>query len=217
MKYTTRVISLLVLFCLSGCAAPQAITTQSGFLSDYSKLTSDAEGSSATYAAPGFQLKNYGRITFDPVQVHLSQELLDQSVLDAQQQQELASFIADRLNVAFSREFRGQGSGNLKIRSAISGVSSSSEDLAVYQYLPITLAVTAAMEAGGVRDKDLVIFFEVEAIDTATGKTVAARIRGADLGQVGTGDLKDDPLKTIEPILQKWVDNLVAQFSQKLK
>lgn len=166
--------------------------------------------------APGFALKNYGRITFAPVQVHLSEKLLDQSTLDASQQQELSAFIADKLNVAFAKEFRGQGTGDLKIRSAVSGVSSSSEDLAVYQYLPITLAVTAAMEVGGVRDKDLVIFFEVEAVDQSTGEVVAARVRGADLGQVGTGKLKDDPTQAIEPMLQKWVDNLVDQFTQRL-
>ncbi|SHO53359.1 DUF3313 family protein [Desulfopila aestuarii] len=166
---------------------------------------------------PGFALKNYGRIIFAPVQVHLSQKLLDHSTLEASQQEELTAFIADRLNSAFSKGFKGQGTGDLKIRSALSGVSSSSEELAVYQYLPVTLAVTAAMEVGGVRDKDLVIFFEVEAVDQATGKVVAARVRGADLGQVGTNRLKNDPVNAIEPLLEKWVDSLVDQFSKDLQ
>lgn len=176
---------------IGGCAAPKAITTSSGFLADSSRLTPDSDKKSATYLAPGFALKNYGRITFAPVQVRLSQTLLEQSTLNSNQQQELAVFIADQLNQAFSREFHGQGNGSLKIRSAVSGVSSSSDDLAVYQYLPITLAVTAAMEVGGVR--------------------------GADLGKIGTGKLKDDPVKAIQPLLQKWVDTLVVEFSSKLK
>jgi len=217
MKISTFCSYCVIALCLGSCAAPKAITTQSGFLSDYSKLEPDADGKSASYMEPDFALKNYGRIIFAPVQVHLSQKLLDQSTLEANQQEELAAFIAHRLSSAFSKGFNGQGTGDLKIRSAVSGVSSSSEDLAVYQYLPVTLAVTAAMEVGGVRDKDLVIFFEVEAVDQATGKVVAARVRGADLGQVGTNELKDEPVKAIEPLLQKWVDSLVDQFSKNLQ
>ncbi|SHO51134.1 DUF3313 domain-containing protein [Desulfopila aestuarii] len=217
MKFGTFCSYCVIALCLGGCTAPKAITTQSGFLTDYSKLEPDTDSKSASYIAPGFALKNYERITFAPVQVHLSKKLLDQSSLEPDQQQEIARFIANRLNTAFTREFRGQGTGSLNIRSAVSGISSSSEELAVYQYLPITLAVTAAMEVGGVRDKDLVIFFEVEAVDQANGQVVAARVRGDDLGQVGTGQLKDDPVKALEPLLQKWVDNLVVQFTQKLQ
>ena len=217
MRIRSALSCCAILALLGGCAAPTAITTSSGFLSDYSQLQADEGGKSASYTAEGFDLKKYGKITFAPVKVHLSQKLLDETTLEPAQQEELATFIAEKLNSAFSREFHGQGTGDLKIRGAVSGVSSSSEELSVYQYLPITLAVTAAMEAGGVRDKKLVIFFEVEAVDGDSGEVVAARVRGADLGQVTAGKLKDDPVAAIEPQLQEWVEKLAADFASRLK
>lgn len=202
---------------LSGCASPSAITTQSGFLSDYSQLTPDEGGHSASYMKEGFDLKNYGEVLFAPAKVQLSPSLLEESGIEAEQQQEIAGLIAEYLNDAFAREFHGKGSGTLKVKSAVSGISSTSEELKAYQYIPVALVVSGAMEAAGARDKNLVIFLEAEAIDASTGDVVAQKVRGADLGQVATGALKEDAVAAIKPLLKEWADNLAADVAAKLQ
>lgn len=71
---------------LAGCAsAPKTTETHSGFLTDYSKLK-ETDENSASFIAEGYDPKQHGSITFDPVQVQLSQALLNDSSLEANQQ-----------------------------------------------------------------------------------------------------------------------------------
>ena len=214
-RFVLSAVPLLIL--LAGCAsAPKATETHSGFLTDYSKLKA-TDDHSASYRAEAYDPKNYGHITFAPVEVHLSQSLLDNSSLDAEQQQDISEYVAGALDRKLAAGFRGQGTGTLTIRAAVSGVSSSSEDLSAWQYLPITLAATAAMEAAGQRDKALVLFLEAEAIDDATGETVAAKVRADELGLVDNSDFEKDPVGTIQPLLAKWIDQLLLDINQQLQ
>lgn len=217
MKMRVFCACCVIAIYLGGCASPSAITTQSGFMSDYSRLQSDDGGKSASYKKDGFELKNYGKISFAPTKVHLSQTLIEESGLEEGQQQEIAELITQYLNDAFTRGFHGQGHKSLQVRSAVSGVSSSSEDLKAYQYIPVALAVTGAMEAAGARAKNLVIFLEAEAIDEASGEVVASKVRGVDLGKVSSGDLNEDPIGAIKPLLKEWADNLAADVSGRLE
>ena len=210
-------VTSFLVFLLVGCAsAPKATDTHSGFLTDYSKLK-ESDKNSASYRAEGYDPKNYGNITFAPVEVHLSPQLLENSSLEAGQQEAISQYVTDELNRKLSADFSGQGTGTLKIRAAVSGVSSSSEDLSAWQYLPITLAATAAMEAAGQRDKALVLFFEAEAIDEVSGEIVAAKIRASELGLVDNSDFEKDPVGTINPLLAKWIEPLMLDINKQLQ
>ncbi len=210
-------VTTSLLFVLAGCAStPTATETHSGFLTDYSKLKESGDNS-ASYNAEGYDPKNYWQITFAPVEVSLSQQLLDNSSLEAAQQQDISKYVADELNRKLSSGFSGQGKGTLKIRAAVSGVSSSSEDLSAWQYLPVTLAATAAMEAAGQRDKALVLFLEAEAVDEASGEIVAAKVRASELGLVDNADFEKDPVEVIKPLLAKWIDQLVLDINKQLQ
>jgi hypothetical protein len=216
IKKFAFVTSFLALL-LAGCAsAPKATDTHSGFLTDYSKLQ-ESDDNTASYRAEGYDPKDYGKITFAPVEVHLSQQLLEGSSMEAGQQEEISRYVADELNRKLSSGFSGQGVGTLKVRAAVSGVSSSSEDLSAWQYLPITLAATAAMEAAGQRDKALVLFLEAEAIDEASGEIVAAKITASELGLVDNSDFEEDPVGTIKPLLTKWIEKLLLDINKQLQ
>lgn len=206
-----------LLFILAGCASPpKATETHSGFLTDYSKLKV-ADDNSASYRAEDYDPKNYGKIIFAPVEIFLSQELLDNSSLEAAQQQDISKYVADELNRKLFSGYIGQGTGTLKIRAAVSGVSSSSEDLSAWQYLPITLAATAAMEVAGKRDKALVLFLEAEAVDEASGEIVAAKVRASELGLVDNDEFEKDPVGVIKPLLTKWIDQLLLDINKQLQ
>lgn len=218
MRLKTLFTSLCLAALVSGCAAPKAIDTKSGFLSDYSKLeSSKKDENAAVYFAEGYNPQNYKNITFAPVKVHLSPDLAKDSNLGPEQQEQIASYVAKELDKALSKGFSGKGEGTLNIRSSVSGLSSKSENLAFYQYLPVTLAAAAAMEASGQRDKELFVFMEAEAIDEKTGEVVAAKLVASQLGLADTGDLKDDPVKAIEPLLQEWIEKLVANIKNQLQ
>ncbi|PNU20448.1 hypothetical protein C2E25_06935 [Geothermobacter hydrogeniphilus] len=211
-------VPLLLLALLYGCAsAPKATEARSGFLSDYSQLKADSDGNSASYYAEGYDPKNYGQITFAPVKVQLSQKLLAESKLDATQQQRIADYLAGQLNQRLAGGLQGKGSGTLTVRAAISGVTSSSEELSAWQYLPIALVATAAKEAAGSRDQAPMLFLESEAVDAASGKVVSARVRAMPLGLVKAEDGEKDPVAALKPIIAEWLDQLMANLEKKVK
>lgn len=214
-RFVLVAIPLLLIF--AGCfSAPKATETHSGFLSDYSKLKA-SNNNAAFYSAEGYDPKNYGQVTYAPVEVYLSQNLLDNSSLEATQQQDISKFVADELDRKLASGFNGQGTGTLKIRVAVSGVSSSSEDLALWQFLPLTFTLTIAMEAAGQRDKSLVLFLEAEATDEASGEIVAAKIRADELGLVDNSDFEEDPVGTIKPLLAQWIDQILLDINKQLQ
>ncbi len=218
MRFRTLFTSLCLAALVSGCSAPKAIDTKSGFLSDYSKLeSSKMDENAAVYFADGYAAKNYKNITFSPVKVHISPDLAKDSNLGLEKQEQIATYVASALDKALAKGFTGEGEGTLNIRSSVSGLSSKSENLAFYQYLPVTLAATAALEATGNRDKELFVFMEAEATDQTTGEVVAAKLVASKLGFADTGDLKEDPVKAIEPLLQEWIDKLIANIQNQLK
>lgn len=218
MKMNTLLASVCLAAVTFGCSAPKAINTQSGFLSDYSKLeASKTDDNAAVYYAEGFDLKDYSTITFAPVVVTLSPELSKESEVGPEELEKIAKYVADDLDQALTSGFAGEGEGTLNIRASVSGVSSNAEDLALYQYLPITLAAAAALEATGQRDKALAIFLEAEATDEATGEVVAAKVVASELGLVDPGDFKEDPVKAIQPLMDKWIEKLVANFNKQLQ
>lgn len=197
---------------------PKPIDTKSGFLSDYSTLeASKKDDQIAVYKADGYDIKNYKNIIFDPVEVNLSPELQKDSTLGPVQQKQIADFVARELNKRLSKGFTGKGDGTLKIRSSVSGMSSASENLSFYQILPITFAVTAALEVSGQRDKDLVLFLELEGVDQASGEVVASQVMASDFGLADTGELKDNPVKAIEQILQEWIDKTIDDFGKSIQ
>ena len=217
MKLKLILTPFSILVFLLGCAsAPKTTEIQSGFLTDYSKLK-ETDENSASFIAEGYEPKQYGSITFDPVQVQLSEALLNDSSLEANQQKEISEFVASELDQKLSSGFSGQGQGSLKIRSAVSGVSSTSEDLSAWQYLPVTLAATAAMEAAGQRDKALILFLEAEAIDLDTNEIVAAKVEAHELGLVDNSDFEEDPIGTIKPLLAKWIDEIMLKINKQIQ
>ncbi len=218
MKFNTLFTSLCLAVLVSGCAAPKAIDIKSGFLSDYSKLkASKTDENAAVYFAEGYDPKNYKTITFAPVVVNLSEKLAKDSNLGQEQQEQIAKYVTEQLDKALSEGFIGMGEGTLNIRASVSGLSDNSEELSLYQYLPITLAAAAAMEATGQRDKNLVIFLEAEAIDEATEEVVAAKVVASDLGLIDSGDLEDNPIEAIKPLLDKWIGKLVSNINKQLQ
>ena len=213
-RFTCCAVCLLIL--LAGCGAPKATETKSGFLTDYSKLEK-VDGNSAFYKTAGFDLKNYAQIKFEPVKVQLSQELLESTKLEAAQQQQIAEYAANELNRKLSAGFTGQGTGTLNVRTAVSGISNTSEELSAWQYVPVALAVTAAKEAAGKRDRALVLFFEAEATEETTGKIVAAKLSASELGLVDNADFQNDPVATIKPMIDKAINKLVAGIKEQLQ
>lgn len=99
----------------------------------------------------------------------------------------------------------------------MSGISSTSVDLSAWQYLPVTLAATAAMEAAGQRDRALVLFLEAEVIDLDTNEVVAAKVEAHKLGFVDNSDFEEDPIGTIKPLLATWIDEIMLMINNQIQ
>lgn len=214
-KFMVLVVCLVFFF--AGCASsPKVTDTHSGFLTDYSKLK-ESDNNTASYEAEGYDPRNYGKIIFAPIVVQLSPQLLENSGLEATRQKELSQYVTDELNRRLSAGFSGKGTGTLKIRAAVSGIAKTNKELAGWQYLPVTLVATGAMEATGRRKKALVLFFETEAIDVASGEIVAAKVRASELGQVDNAAFESDPIKVIKPSLDIWLRQLMLDINREIQ
>ena len=171
---------------LAGCAgggAPQggagsAAVSNTGFLSDYSKLQ-PVDGVDGTYRFidTSANLRPYTKVTVDPVQVFLSPNP------DYKGMQPDAM---KRMTDAFRMEFVGAlasgyqvvnqpGPDVLRIRLAITGVQPTSPALGVTDFIPIKALFNVARDASGNAPQVAEMSAEVEVLNPA-GRVVGAAV-----------------------------------------
>lgn len=201
-------LGLLAGFLLSGCASQTTPPDQfSGYLADYSQLqpaTSATGVPVLRWISPQFKADRYTTVyvekpTFYP-QPKPSEQVSGQTLEQ----------VRDYLHQALVRELQGRMTvvseptrDSLVLRSAITGVTVSTEGLKAYEVIPIALVVAAASTAAGTRDLDSEIFIELEALDARTSEPMVRVVRrghGLALENSST-QLKLDDLK---PVLDSW-------------
>ena len=92
--------------------------------------------------------------------------------------------IRDYANEALQREVgkvmtltNQPGPDTLRIRIALTGVSTSTEALAVYEYIPVGLVIAGIATAIGERDLDASVITEGELLDSVTGERLYMSVR----------------------------------------
>ncbi len=178
-----------------GCASKPGIT-QTGFLSDYSKLES-VNDSRMRYESP--RASEYARVIIDPVQVAVGE-----GKLDASERAELARHFHDELvravqGAGYQTTTRA-GVGVARVRVALTRVAASSWWQKVH---PVSRAVGAG--TGGAA-------MEGEVIDSVTGEQIGAVI------QAGTGNQFDvlafSTMDDIKNAVSQWADILSARLKE---
>jgi len=177
---------------LAGCAgspttqgSTAAPISNSGFLSDYSKLR-PLEGADGTYRYidGSANLKPYNKILIDPVQVF---------VTPGPDYKGVQPDVLKRMTDAFRMEFVGAmlsgyqvveqpGPDVLRIRLAITGVQPVKPDLGVTDFIPIKAVFNVARDAAGSAPQVAEMSAEAEVLD-ANGRVVGAAVSTRKAGK----------------------------------
>ena len=195
--------TLVVLAC-AGTRQTRETPTESGFLSDYSKLAPGGEDrAQLLYIKPGLSLAGYRALHLEPVKLYAGAEDSDLAKLSHEDQQMLADRLHTALVTALSKDWtltETSGPDTLVVRGALTEAKGSNVALdVVATVIPqvrllstaVGLGADTALTVGRVRG-------EVEVLDGGTQEQLMA---GVD-ERVGT--------RGIEGMTDKWSDVQMA-------
>ncbi|MBV4455633.1 MULTISPECIES: DUF3313 domain-containing protein [Pseudomonas] len=167
---------------LAGCASKITQPDEySGFLSDYSQLKQAKSPSGAEvmrWVDPTLDLSRYRAVYVEPTQFYPEPQAtakIPDSTLRG---------INDDFNRALKRELAkslpladGPGPGVIVVRAAITAVSSKTEGLKPYEFVPVALVAAAVSTGTGIRDQETTLGTEAQFLDGASGKVLAQVVR----------------------------------------
>jgi hypothetical protein len=214
-----HLMAILTVFALliTGCTASK--TNYSGWLKDYNGFAQDPEYKDAmAYSQGDVALKKYTKFIIEPVIVYISPDIKeDTGKIDPEVIHKTTTYLRNALVKVIEENFEvvdKPGQDVARIRCAITSVELKRKALKAYNYIPISLVLTAAAEAGGVRDSVAVMNMEAELLDSLTGHRMAAVVQK---GSHGTAVKNPEKLKeeNVYPILDFWaqmVKNCLTRF-----
>jgi len=96
------------------------------------------------------------------------------------------------------------GPGVLRIKPAITGLTSETEGVKTYEFIPVAAIYNGFKAAMGWRSKVTQVFLEVDVIDSVSGKSVAAGVRKGTNEQLTQEEVR---LSDVRPIVQEWASD----------
>ena len=201
---------------MTGCASKVTQPEEySGFLSDYSQLREAKSPSGAEvmrWVDPTLDLSRYHAVFVEPTQFYPKPQAtstIPQSTLNG---------INSYYNQALKRELEkslplanAPGPGVIVVRAAITAVSSKTEALAPYEYVPVALVLAAATTATGHRDQETALGTEAQFLDGASGKVLAQVVRkgtGKPLSNESQVMKADD----VKGVIDGWASDLHQSY-----
>ena len=201
---------------LFGCASKvQQPDEYSGFLKDYSRLKEAKSPSGAEvmrWIDPELKVNQYTSVYIEPSQFYPAAkptEKIPQSTLDG---------ITRYYDQALKRELgkslplaSAPGPGVIVLRPAITAVSSETESLAPYEYIPVALVAAAVSTASGLRDQETQLATEAVFIDGQNQQVVAQVVRkgiGKPLANSSQAMKPDD----VKKVIDGWASDLHQSY-----
>ena len=199
-----------------GCASKvQQPDEYSGFLKDYSRLKEAKSPSGAEvmrWVDPKLKPKQYTSVYIEPTQLYPAPkptEKIPQSTLNGITQyydQALKRELSKSLPLASA-----PGPGVIVVRAAITAVSSVTESLAPYEYIPVALVAAAVSTASGIRDQETQLATEAVFIDGKSQDVVAQVVRkgtGKPLANASQAMKADD----VKNVIDTWAWDLHQSY-----
>ena len=199
-----------------GCASKvQQPDEYSGFLKDYSRLKEAKSPSGAEvmrWVDPKLKPKQYTSVYIEPTQLYPAPkptEKIPQSTLNGITQyydQALKRELSKSLPLASA-----PGPGVIVVRAAITAVSSETESLAPYEYIPVALVAAAVSTASGIRDQETQLATEAVFIDGKSQDVVAQVVRkgtGKPLANASQAMKGED----VKNVIDTWASDLHQSY-----
>jgi hypothetical protein len=203
-------------FGLTGCAGkvPQP-DEYSGFLSDYSQLKEARSPSGAEvmrWVDPELDLSRYNAVYIEPTQFYpkpqASAKIPDSTL------QGINLYFNQALKRELSKSMplaNAPGHGVIVVRAAITAVSSKTEGLKPYEFIPVALVAAAVSTGAGIRDQETTLGTEAQFLDGATGKVLAQVVRkgtGKPLANAAQVMKADD----VKAVIDGWASDLHQSY-----
>ncbi len=201
---------------ISGCASKVTQPDEySGFLSDYSQLKEAKSPSGAEvmrWVDPTLNLSHYHAVYIEPTQFypkpHPTAKIPDSTLngINTYYNQALKRELAKSLPLA-----NGPGPGVIVVRAAITAVSSKTEGLKPYEFIPVALVAAAVSTGTGIRDQETTLGTEAQFLDGASGKVLAQVVRKGT-GKPLANDTQVMKADDVKGVIDGWASDLHQSY-----
>lgn len=199
-----------------GCASEVTQPDEySGFLSDYSRLKPAKSPSGVEvlrWVDPKLDMSRYNAVYIEPTQFYPRPQAtakIPESTLRG---------INDYFNQALKREVgkslplaQGPGAGVLVVRAAITAVSSKTQGLKPYEFVPVALVAAAVSTGTGIRDQETTLGTEAQFLDGASGKVLAQVVRKGT-GKPLANDSQVMKADDVKSVIDGWASDLHQSY-----
>ncbi|NVZ69182.1 DUF3313 domain-containing protein [Pseudomonas costantinii] len=212
MISTLCIASIGVTGCASKLTQPEEY---SGFLSDYSQLKEAKSPSGAEvmrWIDPNLNLNNYSAVYVEPTQFypkpHGTTKIPDSTLngINTYYNQALKRELVKSLPLA-----NAPGPGVIVVRAAITAVSSKTESLRPYEYVPVALVAAAVSTGAGIRDQETTLGTEAQFLDGASGKVLAQVVRKGT-GKPLSNDSQVMRADDVKAVIDGWASDLHESY-----
>ncbi|KWU52004.1 DUF3313 domain-containing protein [Pseudomonas palleroniana] len=203
---------------MAGCASKVTQPDEySGFLSDYSQLKEAKSPSGAEvmrWVDPNLNLRNYTAVFVEPTQFYPKPQAttkIPQGTLDginAYYNQALKRELVKSLPLASA-----PGPGVIVVRAAITAVSSKTESLKPYEYIPVALVAAAVSTGAGIRDQETTLGTEAQFLDGGNGKVLAQVVRKGT-GKPLSNDSQVMKADDVKSVIDAWASDLHQSYAK---
>ena len=201
---------------LAGCASKVPKPDEySGFLSDYSQLKEAKSPSGAEvmrWVDPSLDLSRYHAAFIEPTQFYpkpqATAKIPDSTLngINSYYNQALKRELAKSLPIA-----NAPGPGVVVVRAAITAVSSKTESLKPYEYVPVALVAAAVSTGTGIRDQETTLGTEAQFLDGASGKVIAQVVRKGT-GKPLSNDAQVMRADDVKGVIDGWASDLHQSY-----
>lgn len=216
MKSRLMISTLCVAIAMVGCASKVTQPDEySGFLSDYSHLKEAKSPSGVEvmrWVDPDLKLNTYTAVFIEPTQFYPKPQAtakIPESTLNG---------INTYYNQALKRELakslplaNAPGPGVIVVRAAITAVSSKTESLKPYEYVPVALVAAAVSTGTGIRDQETTLGTEAQFLDGGSAKVIAQVVRKGT-GKPLSNDSQVMKADDVKSVIDGWASDLHQSF-----
>lgn len=216
MKSRLMISTLCVAIAMVGCASKVTQPDEySGFLSDYSLLKEAKSPSGAEvmrWVDPELSLNNFTAVFIEPTQFYpkpqATAKIPDSTLngINTYYNQALKRELAKSLPLA-----NAPGPGVIVVRAAITAVSSKTESLKPYEYVPVALVAAAVSTGTGIRDQETTLGTEAQFLDGGSGKVIAQVVRKGT-GKPLSNDSQVMKADDVKSVIDGWASDLHQSF-----
>jgi hypothetical protein len=223
-QINTIFAALLVTLLFTGCAATKTaeVADYSGYIGDYDGLekTTDELGHEVLrWQSSDFIAGVYETLMIDDIVFYPGAKAT------AQISEELLIEIREYSNAALLHEVSKAvpvtsqpGPDVLRMRMAITGVSTSAQGLKGYEYIPFAAIAAGVTSATGARDREAYIIVETELLDSMTGERMFIEVYKQKGKKLIENDTQKVTLDTVRDLIddgasqsRMFFENLIAK------